>query len=483
MANSVIIQTPYYRNNLVGQNLFFTITNDTAVATQTKVKFVAELYVNKDFFPNITPGSPDLVGTFKTTPNNAGAGMWDFRNVLESFVRPDNMAYKGSQYQARLVDDMNPAPIHMIDKFSMSENLVAYFRIVFYVEYLGGDSALPNVVSKADDTETSSSNYKIYDGYVKHSDQITKSFNNNPLQAFNYGYDIYKFYIWTTSPPIPRFFTNMPMIQTCNLCDFGTLALVMVSSDFKYIELEFHDTTGGVTLQSVNRDTANGAFASYTHRGYESILHLGCYPGNLQNWSATFNALITPTDIMTGGEIRVTAYNGSDVAISETLRIQINCPELKGYEPIRLTWLNQYGGWDYYTFTKKSIKKITTQPTTYTQLGSTWNERHNKLEAFRGGQKNFKRHSLDRVTINTDFMTENYNVMFQELINSPEVYMLECYQDDDVTDGVKGNALNNRVTPVRITDNDFTTKTSANDNLVQYTFEIELSRILRTQQV
>lgn len=482
MANSIIIQSPYYTNNLVGQNLFFTVTNDTAVATETKVKFVAELYVSRDFQINVSPGSPDLIGTFKTTPNNTGSGMWDFRNVLESFVKPDNRAYEGSAYQETIVDEYNPAPLHMIDKFSMSESLVSFFRIVFYVEYLGGDPLLPNVVSKADGTETMSSLFKIYDGYVKHTDQITKNASSNPLQAYNYGYDMSQFYIWTTSPPIPRFFTNMPMIQTCNLCDFGTLALVMASSTFKYIELEYHDNTGGVGYETINRDVANGAFAYYSHQGSESILHLGCYPGNLQNWSADFNTLITPTDKMTGGEIRVTAYNGSDVAISETLRIQINCPELKGYEPIRLTWLNQYGAWDYYTFTKKSVKKITTDPTTYTQLGSTWNERYNKLEGFRGGKKNFKRHSLDKIKINTDFITEDYNVMFQELINSPEVYMLECYQSDYNPD-TDGNALNNRVTPVRLVENDFTTKTSANDNLIQYTFEVELSRILRTQQV
>ena len=68
--------------------------------------------------------------------------------------------------------------------------------------------------------------------------------------------------------------------------------------------------------------------------------------------------------------------------------------------------------------------------------------------------------------------------MFEELINSPEVYQLEGYQTDS-TD----SALNQYVIPVRLTTSSFTRKTKANDRLIQYTFEVEKTKTLRTQAV
>jgi hypothetical protein len=80
--------------------------------------------------------------------------------------------------------------------------------------------------------------------------------------------------------------------------------------------------------------------------------------------------------------------------------------------------------------------------------------------------------------MNTDYISEDFNTTFEELINSPEVYMLEGFQTD-----LAFSDLTNYVTPVRLTTSNFTKKTVANDKLIQYTFEIENSRTLKTQSV
>ena len=69
--------------------------------------------------------------------------------------------------------------------------------------------------------------------------------------------------------------------------------------------------------------------------------------------------------------------------------------------------------------------------------------------------------------------------MFEELINSPEVYILDVFNENDVANLI----LNNYVTPARVTTSSFTRKTIANDKLMQYTFEVEKSKTLRTQSV
>ena len=82
-------------------------------------------------------------------------------------------------------------------------------------------------------------------------------------------------------------------------------------------------------------------------------------------------------------------------------------------------------------------------------------------------------------TVNTDFISEDENVMFEELMNSPEIYILKGYEE--TTNNY--DTLNRYVTPVRLKGSSFTRKTVANDKLIQYTFEIEKSKTLRTQSI
>jgi len=86
--------------------------------------------------------------------------------------------------------------------------------------------------------------------------------------------------------------------------------------------------------------------------------------------------------------------------------------------------------------------------------------------------------------MNTDFVNESESEWFEELINSPEVYILEGFQSDIQFLGVLTiPAMNQYVTPVRLSTSSYTKKTIANDKVMQYTFEVEKSKTLRTQAV
>jgi len=227
----------------------------------------------------------------------------------------------------------------------------------------------------------------------------------------------------------------------------------------------------------LTRNFNNGAYTNFGSEIRKRIVYFGCFPANLQNWSSTFQALVAAGTIQ-GGSIEVRAFDVSNNEISKTYTININCPNLKGFESIRLCWLNQWGAWDYYTFTQKSIRSISTKGSTYEQLAGSWNEAVYRVDSYKGGKKAFRVNATEKITMNTDFVSESENDMFEELINSPEVYILEGYQ----TDGAL-SALNQYVKPVRLTTSSFTRKTVANDKLIQYTFEVEKSKTLRTQSV
>ena len=81
MAQVSIEQRPLYRVLPIGQQIIFSVAHPTIVATKFKVKFVAEVYVSNTA---ITWSATELIGTFKTTPNNAGVGIFDFNRICRN---------------------------------------------------------------------------------------------------------------------------------------------------------------------------------------------------------------------------------------------------------------------------------------------------------------------------------------------------------------------------------------------------------------
>jgi hypothetical protein len=448
----------------VGQDLIYVVSNQTAVANETRVKFVAEVYIGTSVAA-VTPTGNTPIGTFKTTPNNAGVGMFDLRNVVENYVKADNMAANGSKYKGTATSDSVRHPIHLIDKYSLNSNLCRYMIVRFSVEYLVGTT-----VQIDTNTQANSSIRLIFNGYVKHTDVLNKDYNN-------FGYDTTKFILADDSS---EFLTNAPTTQYANLEDYGTLSMVTTSADLYQIRLNYYDSDNTyLNSDTIAKNSASGAWSNpWTANSEKQILHFGCFPGNLQNWASNFKTLVGLGTVQ-GGYITVIAQNQIVDEISKTYTIKLNCPNGKGYEPIRLCWLNQWGAWDYYTFTQKSIKSTSTSGATYNQLAGTWNESLYRPDSYKGGKKAFRVNATEKITMNSDFVTEDEAVIFEELINSPEVYLLKGYEDIVETSFV----LNQYVTPVRLLTSSFTKKTIANDKLMQYNFEIEKSKTLRTQAV
>ena len=76
-----IEQSPLYGLAPVGQDIIFTVSDSEVVSNYTNVKFIAEVHISSGLPPNPNT-STDIVGTFKTTPNNAGVGIFNFRPII-----------------------------------------------------------------------------------------------------------------------------------------------------------------------------------------------------------------------------------------------------------------------------------------------------------------------------------------------------------------------------------------------------------------
>ena len=344
-----------------------------------------------------------------------------------------------------------------------------YLAIRFKIEYI--DAVGDLITTGIEDSDL----YKIFNGYLKYTDILD-------LVANDFGYDLTDFEIGTNQK---KFLTNAPIIQYANGGDYGTLSFFTLSAtmadDAYTVKFKYYNSSGVIQgTENVNRATLNGAFDNYNGDIGMELLYFGCFPANLRNWASTFKTLYN-AGTLDGGYYTIQLLSNAffEDPTTQTYTININCPSLKGFEPIRLCWLNQWGAWDYYTFNMKSSKTISTKGSTYQQIEGTWNQSTYQISGFKGGKKAFRVNATEKITMNTDFVNESESEWFEELINSPEVYILKGY--DDVVE--TNSALNQYVTPVRLITSSYTKKTVANDKLMQYTFEVEKSKTLRTQAV
>ncbi len=473
----IINQKPLYKTLPVGQDIVFSVSDSTIVANNFNVKFVAEVYVSNS---NASLNTQNRIAVLKTTPNNAGVGIFSLQPVLESFVKADNNGtdfLNGSTYKTITYSNTTPHPIHLIDKYATSDNSAKYFMIEFSLEY---SPTIDGVVTIDTSNKVLSEIYLFYNGYLNYDDVLNQTGNDYgyPLSDLNYVMDADNAY----------FLSNAPTTQFARLTDYGTLPFFnfLSTGDYSFQTGSDTSTINKVHYFSIKLYNSSNAllatttpFANFsngsstTPNQYSNIRtnYFGAFPANLDG--AAYSAWVTHRANVSYYTIQ--GFDDDNQIISQLYTINIITDDCKGFEGIRLTWLNPYGVWDYYTFTKKSVRSIQTNRTSYTQLGGTWNESTYKINGFSGGKKNFRVNSKELITVNTDYLLDADAIWFEDLINSPEVYILNGFSSD-----AKG-MVNKYVEPVIVSTSSYTRKTKANDKLIQYTFELEKSKNKRIQ--
>ena len=166
---TLIEQEPLYTQLPVGQEVIFVVSNNTIVAGFTNVRFIADVYISDNTPSSITTTSIPTA-TFKTTPNNAGVGIFDFKQVVENYVSADNMAGTQSSYKGTLTTDDTPHPLHLIDKYSKNKKSARWLNIEFKTQYTdaNGDVQIDTPIIAND-------NYQIFNGYLKYTDKLSIS--------------------------------------------------------------------------------------------------------------------------------------------------------------------------------------------------------------------------------------------------------------------------------------------------------------------
>jgi hypothetical protein len=115
------------------------------------------------------------------------------------------------------------------------------------------------------------------------------------------------------------------------------------------------------------------------------------------------------------GTHTITLANNSNAPVKIiTIEIVAKCSK---FDTIRLHWLNNLGGWDSYNFTKQSIKAMDIERKQFKKMQSINYSKSDRLKT------NYNTTIIDKLQINSDWISDEMADWFQGLLTSPIVYL------------------------------------------------------------
>jgi len=156
--------------------------------------------------------------------------------------------------------------------------------------------------------------------------------------------------------------------------------------------------------------------------------------------------------------VKVVARNSTTV-VSNVKHFDLDCQ--KKYTPQRIIFRNRAGGFDQFEFGLVSINSMNSTSSTYKQ--SALNMVSGQYDSQKG-TTTFDTQGTELLVVNTDYISEDYNEFFKEMMISDEIYLVKPseYVSDTTSYGATWIGLT-------LETKNITFKKSEVDKLVQYT--------------
>ena len=392
-----INQQPYFPT-AANSDLLYVITSNSSSSPQYQ------------FVCDIQNQSGTVLSRLKMQPNPSGYGLFDVGQIIEDYLSYDPMWKSAGFYPATE---------------SMKQ-----FKVAFGEE-LG--------------TSTSSSitmyNGSNVAGAPAKSGSILYMFNGvvNPNDG-DWNFNTSSYFSGTQ-----RALTNMPHTQSIRVGEYATIGAF--NGHFATGSSSYNDLYKiSVYIRNGNTPLYNGEFGNTTSVNcgprsfaqftvgalYNSVsgstttpmryLNFGYGPGNLSQFTSN----------PTWDNFSVIGWTLDPEA--ETLTTQSifdyrfeRDTECTAYDGVRFIWLNEYGTWDYYTFTKADSKNTQVSRTSYTQpyVPYSTTEGAARYNISRRGATTYNTQYDDTMTVQSDWLTQEFADWVRELLESPEVYVQE----------------------------------------------------------
>jgi len=168
------------------------------------------------------------------------------------------------------------------------------------------------------------------------------------------------------------------------------------------------------------------------------------------------------TGLGAGDAYSLQAYSGS-VSIGAKLNFNIICRNK--YPNVRVWWKNRFGQFDKFNFNGVSKEQFNTEARTYQPQIGNWNSRTFSYSSTDTSIQKYIIDSNEKLTVNTDWVSESYNDIFKQLLVSEEIY----WQYNEQTGG-------SELKPLTIDTSTLDFKSHVVDKLIQYTIVFSLGQ-------
>ena len=371
--------------------------------TSSSMQFVMEL---KYWQGNRLTGAPDEPNyTLQKYPNPSGSGIFDVSRIVTSLFTEPRAANSSSIYN---------------------------FSVNSYIQYQTSPSSSFFTGSHLSVTPGQS-----IDGYQLFQD---------PLQG-SLGDRIYE------STPFWPMMTDGPVSQSYFAENYGRMSIWTgqpVNQSYTAMGIIYSSSFAGednnIVIPITSSQESTECVYTFPISPNEPDWPLDSDPNNIDNFEV----------FLVSGS---TNYDGSN-KIGNSLHFDLECT--KKYPNVRIKWKNRFGQWDYFNFNLVSRETFNTERSKYQPQIGTWASRTLTYNDYDSAIQNYITDSTLKLSVNTDYVNEDYNEIFKQLMVSDEIYWV--YEE--------GSELNNteKVKPLAIDTSSFNLKTNVVDKLIQYQF-------------
>lgn len=345
--------------------MIFTLSSTNV--TQPNFRYIADIYVN---------GSSDYTRLeVGKNPTNS-SGVFDISGIVQNYLSRD-------------AEDNTTT-------FKQCENSIVSYEVKFGEQY-GPSSGITNYTNLTNST-----------GY-----------------CFNGVFDANSFLEFTTNKYVTInsstiWLSDSPKIYT-RIGEKLNLGFMTRTVDNAYYLLIKTYTSSGTLQNSV---TILNPYKSISNRQDRSINVNISYDwltslttGDLASGTAPF--INASTNYYT---VEMTEDNLDAVTESRKIYIDEYCSK---YDPIRFKFMNNYGKYDYYTFTGAKTKNTNIKRNTYKSNPNEWSGVNYNYSRMSRGLNQYETILDDTITINSDWITEAESEWLEQLVTSPDVYIYD----------------------------------------------------------
>jgi hypothetical protein len=149
------------------------------------------------------------------------------------------------------------------------------------------------------------------------------------------------------------------------------------------------------------------------------------------------------------------------------------------YPNIRIKWKNRYGQFDWFNFYMVNRQGFQATKRTYQPQLGTWDGTSLSYENYDSSTLNYISDSAQTLSVNSDYISQDYNEIFKQLLVSDEIYW---YYDESLSNaafstgfnaGFSGGTLTPSIRPITIKTDSIVFKTGVNDKVIQYGFDFD----------